>query len=91
MSSRGETIESFCIRKIAGTKIMCKKLYSMKLNNINHIRLGYHRKQHLLLSLVRLILYDEMIPILVKHIDKSGRYDTQLLQTIRMLKVYSNT
>lgn len=33
--------------------------------------------------------FDEMIPILVEHVDISGRYNTQLLQTIRMLKTYS--
>lgn len=33
--------------------------------------------------------FDEMIPLLVKHVDKSGRYNTQLLQTIRMLKTYN--
>lgn len=33
--------------------------------------------------------FDEMIPELVKHVDTAGRYNTQLMQTIRLLKVYS--
>jgi len=32
--------------------------------------------------------FDEMIPALVQCVEKSGRYNTQLLQTIRLLKVY---
>jgi hypothetical protein len=35
--------------------------------------------------------FDEMIPSLVKHVETSGRYNTQLLQTIRMLKIYKAT
>jgi len=32
--------------------------------------------------------FDDMIPELVEHVDERGRYNTQLLQTIRMLKIY---
>lgn len=32
--------------------------------------------------------FDEMIPQLVKSVSEKGRYNTQLLQTIRMLKTY---
>jgi hypothetical protein len=32
--------------------------------------------------------FDEMIPKLVRNVDVKGRYNTQLLQTIRMLKLY---
>jgi hypothetical protein len=32
--------------------------------------------------------FDVMIPELVACVDKAGRYNTQLFQTIRMLKVY---
>lgn len=32
--------------------------------------------------------FDEMIPELVQCVDITGRYNTQLLQTIRLLKVY---
>lgn len=32
--------------------------------------------------------FDEIIPILVDNIEITGRYNTELLQTIRMLKVY---
>jgi hypothetical protein len=35
--------------------------------------------------------FDEMIPSLVEYVETSGRYNTQLLQTIRMLKVYKGT
>jgi len=35
--------------------------------------------------------FDEMIPKLVESVNESGRYNTQLLQTIRMLKVYGAT
>jgi hypothetical protein len=34
--------------------------------------------------------FDEMIPLLVENVQESGRYNTQLLQTIRMLKTYSD-
>jgi hypothetical protein len=36
-----------------------KKLYSIKLNKINNISLSYYRKQHMLSSLVHLILWYE--------------------------------
>jgi hypothetical protein len=32
--------------------------------------------------------FDDMIPELVARVDIKGRYNTQLLQTIRMLKIY---
>ena len=35
--------------------------------------------------------FDDIIPALVNHVDKKGRYNTQLLQTIRMLKIYKIT
>ena len=35
--------------------------------------------------------FDEMIPQLVDHVEIKGRYNTQLLQTIRMLRAYSAT
>jgi hypothetical protein len=35
--------------------------------------------------------FDEMIPQLVEYVNKAGRYNTQLLQTIRMLKTYGVT
>ena len=34
--------------------------------------------------------FDDLIPKLVESVDTTGRYNTQLLQTIRMLKVYSS-
>lgn len=35
--------------------------------------------------------FDEIIPKLVESVSKSGKYNTQLLQTIRMLKTYNIT
>ena len=35
--------------------------------------------------------FDQMIPSLVERVETSGRYNTQLLQTIRMLKIYKGT
>ncbi|OCH26514.1 hypothetical protein A6E12_12940 [Aliivibrio fischeri] len=32
--------------------------------------------------------FDDLIPELVEHVEVKGRYNTQLLQTIRMLKMY---
>ena len=32
--------------------------------------------------------FDEMIPLLVENVSEKGRHNTQLLQTIRMLKIY---
>ena len=34
--------------------------------------------------------FDEIIPNLVDHIELKGRYNTELLQTIRMLKMYNS-
>jgi len=34
--------------------------------------------------------FDEIIPSLVEKVEKSGRYNTELLQTIRMLKTYKS-
>ncbi|MBA7493473.1 hypothetical protein ES702_04032 [subsurface metagenome] len=34
--------------------------------------------------------FDDIIPALVQHVSDSGKYNTELLQAIRMLKVYSN-
>jgi hypothetical protein len=35
--------------------------------------------------------FDQMIPSLVERVETRGRYNTQLLQTIRMLKIYKAT
>jgi hypothetical protein len=35
--------------------------------------------------------FDKMVPELVKCVETRGRYHTQLLQTIRMLKIYRTT
>jgi len=35
--------------------------------------------------------FDEMIPLLVENVSEKGRHNTQLLQTIRMLKIYGTT
>ena len=35
--------------------------------------------------------FDDIIPNLVKSVEEKGRYNTQLLQTIRMLKIYKIT
>ena len=32
--------------------------------------------------------FDDMIPELIRNVEKKGRYNTQLLQTIRLIKVY---
>lgn len=34
--------------------------------------------------------FDDMIPELVRRVEVKGRYNTQLLQTIRMLKLYES-
>lgn len=36
----------------------------------------------------RIWYFDDIIPELYRHIDLSGRYNTELLQTIRMIKTY---
>ena len=34
--------------------------------------------------------FDDMIPELVENVESTGRYNTQLLQTIRLLKIYGS-
>ena len=49
----------------------------------------FHKKMTSLGYESEIWYFDKMIPILVEHVDKRGRYNTQLLQTIRMLKIYN--
>lgn len=51
----------------------------------------FHRKMKRLGYDSEVWYFDEMIPKLVDTVETNGRYNTQLLQTIRMLKVYSST
>ena len=43
-------------------------------------RLGYNKSQ--------IWYFDDIIPSLVDNVETTGRYNTELLQTIRMLKMY---
>lgn len=49
---------------------------------------AFHGKMKALKFRSALWYFDDMIPELVKQVDVKGRYNTQLLQTIRMLKLY---
>lgn len=48
----------------------------------------FHRKMRSLGYTSEIWYFDDMIPELVNSVGTSGRYNTQLLQTIRMLKTY---
>lgn len=49
---------------------------------------AFHTKMKALGFKSEIWYFDKMIPKLVKCVAETGRYNTQLLQTIRMLKVY---
>ena len=48
----------------------------------------FHEKMKALGYKSEIWYFDDMIPKLVERVDVKGRYNTQLLQTIRMLKIY---
>ena len=50
---------------------------------------SFHKKMKALGYKSQLWYFDEMIPELVDRVGSRGRYNTQLLQTIRMLKLYT--
>ena len=51
----------------------------------------FHAKMRSLGDASEIWYFDDMIPELVRGVEKSGRYNTQLLQTIRMLKIYDTS
>lgn len=76
---RGETI-----KVIVTTKKMVGKSEAKR----SEMERTFHKKMKALGYKSELWYFDDMIPELVKQVDVKGRYNTQLLQTIRMLKLY---
>ncbi len=72
------------------TKIVVttKKMLGLSQKKRFEMESTFHKKMNALGFTSQIWYFDEMIPELVKCVDTAGRYNTQLLQTIRLLKVY---
>lgn len=64
------------------------KMLGMSKSKRTAMEKAFHTKMKALGFKSEIWYFDEMIPELVKCVDEAGRYNTQLFQTIRMLKVY---
>lgn len=66
------------------------KMMGLSLSKRSSMENKFHTKMAKLGYESEIWYFDTMIPELVNHVNEKGRHNTQLLQTIRMLKVYSN-
>ena len=72
------------IKVIVTTKTMVGKSEGKR----SEMEASFHEKMRKLKYKSELWYFDDMIPELVNRVEVKGRYNTQLLQTIRMLKLY---
>jgi hypothetical protein len=74
------------IKVVVTTKKMVGKFEAKR----SEMEASFHRKMKALKYRSELWYFDDMIPELVGRVEVKGRYNTQLLQTIRMLKLYES-
>jgi hypothetical protein len=72
------------IKVIVTTKKMVGKSEAKR----SAMEASFHGKMKVLKYKSELWYFDDMIPELVDRVEVKGRYNTQLLQTIRLLKLY---
>ncbi len=70
--------------------VTTKKMVGRSEANRNAMEALFHKKMQALNYQSQLWYFDDMIPKLVGLVEVKGRYNTQLLQTIRMLKLYES-
>jgi hypothetical protein len=75
-------------RKTIKVVVTTKKMVGKSAAKRSRMESSFRKKMIALGYRSRLWYFDDMIPELVAHVDVKGRYNTQLLQTIRMLKLY---
>ena len=75
-------------RKTIKVVVTTKKMLGKSEAKRSEMESTFHKKMKALGYKSELWYFDDMIPELVAQVDIKGRYNTQLLQTIRMLKLY---
>lgn len=88
-SSRTKKIKEYTNNiKAENILVTTKQLFGKskrKRNNMENALINYMKEKKCKLNIW---YFDDIIPELFKHIEVKGRYNTQLLQTIRMIKTY---
>lgn len=86
---REDAISAFIGKNIT-TKVIVttKKMLGKSEAKRSEMEGVFHQRMEKLGDMAQVWYFDDMIPELVRHADVKGRYNTQLLQTIRMLKLY---
>lgn len=77
-------------RKTIKVIVTTKKMLGKSETKRTEMEASFHKKMKALGYKSQLWYFDEMIPELVESVEVKGRYNTQLLQTIRMLKLYES-
>jgi hypothetical protein len=86
---REEKIREFIGRsKTIKVVVTTKKMLGKSEAKRSEMETTFHNKMKALGYKSEIWYFDDMIPTLVERVDVKGRYNTQLLQTIRMLKIY---
>jgi hypothetical protein len=75
-------------RKTIKVVVTTKKMVGKSETKRSEMERSFHQKMKALKYKSELWYFDDMIPELVDRVEVKGRYNTQLLQTIRMLKLY---
>lgn len=88
-TQREEKLREFIGRsKTIKIVVTTKKMLGKSEAKRSEMESTFHKKMKALGYKSELWYFDDMIPELVEKVDIKGRYNTQLLQTIRMLKLY---
>lgn len=75
-------------RKTIKVVVTTKKMVGKSETKRSEMERSFHQKMKALKYKSELWYFDDMIPELVDRVEVKGRYNTQLLQTIRMLRLY---
>lgn len=90
-TQREEKIREFIGRKkTIKVVVTTKKMLGKSEAKRSAMEASFHKKMKSLRYKSQLWYFDDMIPELVGQVEVKGRYNTQLLQTIRMLKLYES-
>lgn len=77
-------------RKAIKVVVTTKKMLGKSEAKRSAMEASFDKKMKALRYKSQLWYFDDMIPELVRRVEVKGRYNTQLLQTIRMLKLYES-
>jgi len=77
-------------KKTIKVVVTTKKMVGKSEAKRSEMEASFRKKMKALQYSSQLWYFDDMIPELVARVEVKGRYNTQLLQTIRMLKLYES-